>query len=491
MRVSESLVPRRAGAAGYGWAAVGLLVLTVYGALLPFHLTPRPLSEAVESFRHIPSFDPSDLTARGDWVVSLVQYAALGFLLMAAACADSTWADAPVAAVVAPVCAALAIALEFTQQFFPPRTVSWNDIAVECTGAAAGVAAWLASGRRVARWARRLTTVTTVSDLARRLMPAYLAALLIVELMPFDFVVGGAELAVKHSEGRVQLTPFSGPFDAKAARKAIFNVVAFLPMGMLPVLAGMQFGSSVDRPRRPGLALAGPVLVEVLQLFVYSRVFEATDILTGMAGVCGGWWLGRPRLVRRLVEWMAAPQLGPIGAAAWLTWLAAVVYVHWHPFDFSIDPSSFAIDSDELAVYGLRRMTFAPFVDYYWGSKYNALDQFVRKGISFLPVGVLVALSVPQVFQQGAGRRTVATALVIAVVLQIGRFFLPSHMPSVTDVLIECVAAWLGFRFTQYVRSVLWAETVFTTFTKAPRSAPDLQFITPWRDAGQVRRSGG
>jgi len=482
--ISNTPISGGGGAGGYRWAAAGLLVLTVYGGLLPFHFTPRPLAEAVESFRHIPSFDPWDLDARGDWIVSLVQYAALGFLLMAAMCADSPRSAGPTAVIVAPACVAFAVTMEFAQQFFPPRTVSWNDVAVESVGGVAGVMAWLAAGTRITKWARRVTAVTTVSDLSRRLLPAYLAGLLIVELMPFDLVVGRTELHTKYSEGRVLLIPFGAAFDAPAVGKAALNFIAFVPMGLLPTLAGKRQGRPGDRSHRPGAFLAGPVLVEVLQLFVYSRAFDATDILTGMAGVWGGWRLAQPGPFGRLARWTARPRLGIMGPLAWLAWLAAIVYVHWHPFDFTLDPSRFAADSEEFAAYGLRRMTFAPFVDYYWGSKYNALDQFVRKGLSFLPAGVLVGLSARTVFQPAAARTAVVTALVTAVVLQVGRYFLPSHSPSVTDVLIACAGAWLGFRFTQFVRSILWADTVFTTFRTIPPTT--LHFITPWQKAGQV-----
>lgn len=483
-------MPRRAGATGYRWAAVGLLALTVYGGLLPFRFTPRPLSEAAESFRHISSLDPSTLAARGDWVVSLVQYAALGFLLMASAGRGSTGAVGAAAAVVATACAALAVAIEFAQQFFPPRTVSWNDVAVETLGGVTGVVTWLVAGRRIARWARRLGTVTTVADLARKLMPAYVVGLLLVALMPFDLVIGSAELEAKYAEGRVLPIPFVGLFDASSAGKAVLNVIAFLPLGLLPVLAGKRSGLPGGRSRWPGITLAGPAVVELLQLFVYSRTFDATDIVTGMAGVWAGWWLGRPAQFARLAEWMTAPRLGLIGPAAWLVWLAALVYFYWHPFDFTLDPSRFAADSDEFPVYGLRRMTLAPFVDYYWGSKYNALDQFVRKGLSFLPAGALIALSGSRVFQPGAARAAVGTALVTASVMEVGRYFLPSHIPSVTDVLIACVAAWLGCRFTQYVRSIFWADTLFTTFRTLPPT-PTLHFITPWQDAKRVSQAGG
>jgi VanZ family protein len=481
--VNDNRARHRTGTAGYRWAAAGLLALTIYGGLLPFHLTPRPLSEAVDSFRHILSFDPSDLDARGDWVVSLVQYAALGFMLMAAICAHSTRAAIPVAAVVAPACVALAVAMEFAQQFFPPRTVSWNDIAVESVGGLAGVAVWLAAGPRMARWVRRVTAVTTVSELARRLMPAYLAVLLVVELMPFDFVIGRTELRAKYSDGKILLIPFAGGFGAAVVGKAALNAIAFVPMGLLSVLAGRRYEMS----RWLGVALAGPAVVEAIQLFVYSRAFDATDILTGMVGVWVGWRLGLPTHFHRLTEWLASPRLGFIRPVIWLVWLGVVVYVHWHPFDFTLDASRFAADFEEFPVYGLRRMTVAPFVDYYWGSKYNALDLFVRKGMTFLPAGVFVALSAHSVFQPGAARKAVVVALAIAAVMQVGRYFLPGRIPSVTDVLIACAAAWLGFRFTQYVRSIFWADSLFASTQTIPTSA--LNFITPWRDTGPFKRS--
>ena len=166
-----------------------------------------------------------------------------------------------------------------------------------------------------------------------------------------------------------------------------------------------------------------------------------------------------------------------------------LISVHVDPTDlyFTLDPSRFAADSEEFPVYGLRRMTLAPFVDYYWGSKYNALDQFVRKGLSFLPAGALVALSARTIFQPGAARAAIGIALASSAVMQVGRYFLSSYLPSVTDVLIACAAAWLAFRFTQYLRSILWAETVFTTLRASPM--PLLHFITPWRNAGPARQS--
>ena len=173
-----------------------------------------------------------------------------------------------------------------------------------------------------------------------------------------------------------------------------------------------------------------------------------------------------------------------IGPAAWLAWLAAVVYVHWHPFDFTLDPSRFAADSEEFPVYGLRRMTLAPFVDYYWGSKYNALDQFAHKGLLFLAAGVLAGLSVREIYRRGAF--LAGTAAAVAVALQAGRYFLPAHGASATDVLIEAAGFCFGFRFTQYVRATLWADA--SLFGWGPPSPAPLFFINGLPDA--LRPSG-
>ena len=46
------------------------------------------------------------------------------------------------------------MALEFTQLWFPPRTVSQNDVVAETLGAALGVVLWLAVGQPLGEWLR-------------------------------------------------------------------------------------------------------------------------------------------------------------------------------------------------------------------------------------------------------------------------------------------------------------------------------------------------
>jgi VanZ family protein len=501
-------------AAHFSWAAAGILALTVYGSLLPFRYTPHTFDEAAAVFRQMPWLDTADLAARGDWIVSSAQFAILGFLFMGAICVDRPGRAVPVALAVALSCAALAVGLEFAQIYFPPRTVSLNDIVMESAGAAAGVLAWLAAGQSITDWARRVGNTTSEASLANRVLPAYLAGLLVVQLMPFDFI-GPAGVAAKFAEdkavydkaarlqaegryaealevarqAKVRLVPFAGLYHTEAhdLLHTALNIAAFAPLGLLRAL-GVRRRFAGRRPPLPWVAiLAVPAGIEVLQLFVYSRYFDATDVLTGAAGVWAGWRLGRAWRRRLHTPGPAAAPPGRfVTAALLLAWAAVVACSFWQPFDFTTDPTKFVNEPDELPVHGLRRMTFAPFVDYYWGNKYNALVNFEQKALAFVPLGVILAWRQREVFRRGAATRVVVTAVVLAAVLEAGRYFLPEHGPSVTDVLIAAAGAWLGFRLTQKVRAVMWAETAlygwrhpsgavfvsFESFPTSPRRPP-------------------
>jgi VanZ family protein len=465
--------PRILTAAHYGWLALGLGILTVYGNLIPFRFEPHSWAEALAVFRQIPLIDPADLGARGDWIVSVLLFAALSYTLMGAFCVDRRLPVKPgVALAVAFFCAVLSLAIEFAQIYFPPRTVSLNDIAAETLGGVTGTVLWLAAGQRITQWVRRLQKSSSLAGLVRRLFPGYLVLLLLVQLMPFDFTISMTELAVKYEQGKIWLVPFASlPITGKMDMLA--NMAGFFPVGFLRALAtdrSVQPGRSWGSVLRFGLVLT--TLVEFLQLFVYSRACDTTDILTGTVAILLGWkaalaWrahvgagskggaggispLGRMRSLSR-----------PVAGLLFMAWLGGVLYINWKPFDFTTEATRFTSELEDLPVHGIRRMTLLPVVDYYWGSKYQALDQFLRKTVSFLPLGILGACALPRLFTPGATWRVLLTALLVAAVVETGRYFLPSRTPSMTDLLMQGFGAWLGFVVTRHVRTILWAENAF------------------------------
>ncbi|WP_347258956.1 VanZ family protein, partial [Methylocaldum sp.] len=116
------------------------LVFVVYGSLVPFEYRAYTFDEAVKQFSAIQYLDLG-IESRADWVANIVLYVPLSFL----GCAwgvgiRSTGALRHLTALsIFVFCLAVAVAVEFTQIFFAPRTVSLNDLLAETLGSAGGI----------------------------------------------------------------------------------------------------------------------------------------------------------------------------------------------------------------------------------------------------------------------------------------------------------------------------------------------------------------
>jgi glycopeptide antibiotics resistance protein len=222
------------------------------------------------------------------------------------------------------------------------------------------------------------------------------------------------------------------------------------------------------------VGLAVTLVVQLLKLVMFSRFCDLTDVVTGTAAVLLGWWLvrkvheggttdrhGRNRVA---ATWNAlrlrAARAGP---RPWLAlagaWALVLIALNWQPFHFSLNPAEFLQSDPDLTdettpVYGLRRMSWAPFVDYYWGSRYQALDQFVKRSLAAAPLGICLALAFGKREKRGAWAAVLAAA-VLGLVIETGQYFIPERHPSVTDVLIGVAGAWLAFHLTRHVVNAL------------------------------------
>jgi glycopeptide antibiotics resistance protein len=467
MSVNRQPAPNRTH---YLWLALALLLLTAYGSLIPLQYEALPLREALERFRKMPFEDMTQTYPRADWIVNALQYATLSFCWLAALSVDRRWYVRWLAAfLVIPAGCALAIALEFLQIYFPPRTVSANDILIEALGTVLGVAAWLLAGQPFTNWARRIWGGKGLAELAVQALPVYLIGLLVVHLMPFDVIFSAAELEEKFRAGRIQLAPFG---IVQPVWRLLANMLAFLPLGVLLALA--PGGIRRDWRWFLGVGLAVTLGVELLQLMMMSRYCDMTDVVTGTAAVLLGW-----QLVRKVQDagtadshgqhWVATTwnalrlRVFQAGPRPWLAlagaWAVVLIVVSWQPYHFSLNPTDFLesdpnLSDEKTAIFGLRRMSWAPLVDYYWGSRYQALDQFVKRSLSTAPLGICLALAFGKREKWGA-LAAVLGAAVLGVIVETGQYFIPERHPSVTDVLIGVAGAWLAFALTRHVVNAL------------------------------------
>ena len=181
------------------WAWLGWLGFVVYGSLVPLDYTALPWDQAVATFRNIP-FLQLGIDSRADWVANGVLFAPLGFL---SAQVLKAWLPRLPYAMAIPLafagCAALAGGVEFTQLFFPPRTVSQNDLMAEAIGSAVGallapvLAGWLA--RLGAGW------FAGGGKLLWHLLEGYAVVYVLLCFFPYDLLLSAAEVQRKWASG--------------------------------------------------------------------------------------------------------------------------------------------------------------------------------------------------------------------------------------------------------------------------------------------------
>ena len=174
---------------------LGYVAFVVYGSLVPLQYKARSMDSAIAAFQKIP-FLKLGIESRADWIANGVLYVPVGILTVLALRALlprlALWLVLPIAFV---FCTVLAFGVEFTQLFFPPRTVSQNDLMAELIGSILGLLL-------VTRFSGWFTSVinSLMQDTQRLFhlaLDAYLVAYLAFALFPFDFLLSAGEIANK------------------------------------------------------------------------------------------------------------------------------------------------------------------------------------------------------------------------------------------------------------------------------------------------------
>jgi glycopeptide antibiotics resistance protein len=418
---------------GLMWLAV--LVYTafvIYGSLVPLDFHALPWDEAVARFGSIP-FLELGIGSRADWVANLLLFIPLTFLWMGALSAGGNRLRKVLSTLaVIPVATALSVGIEFTQIFFPQRTVSQNDIYAETLGGLIGVMVWWGTGSRFADWLQSWQHTHTRAALVERLAWVYLAGVLFYNVLPLDLTISLVEIFHKWQEGKINLIPFGDlPSDVAEAFYGIgTDVLIWTPLALLWRLDGTRSTWRVWR-----MTVATAALLEFMQLFVYSRVSDVTDILTAAVGAALGALIGG-RLAKRV-----APTNQPLRWSTWLPFVLAVgwgtmlLVVFWYPFDFRTDGAFIKSRLDFV-----QRV---PFEVYYFGTEFRAITEVLRKTLFFAPLGGLLAWGVVRQPWRWRGTLFVVAMLVLVLMpalIELGQVMLPEKIADTTDWML----AWLG-----------------------------------------------
>ena len=418
-------------------AGLGFLLFIVYGSLVPFDFRERSLDAAWQAFQQTPWLDLGT-QSRADWVANLLLYIPLGFCFTAALQGRTgRFGVASVAAGIAVfvVGAALAVAIEFTQLFFPPRTVSLNDIAAEFVGTVTGIVLWWSAGERLSRL---LDSVAAGGPLAiRAAATVYVLAYVGLSLFPFDFVLSTLEFREKLAAGLYDLFIVGGACGGglTCMVKLGTEVAAAAPAGFLiGLLLARNTAHPYAKAFAAGCAFGG--IIEIAQFFIVSGVSQGISVFTRGAGFLAGIAVQR-----------AAAQGRFEAARAWSRPAVVIAVVPYIGLLMAMN-GWFSAAWTDLAGAGaaLRETRFLPFYYHYFATEQSALQSLLRIATAYLPVGLGFWL---WRFGSGRGARGDAwtpavCASILALIMEAGRLFVRKTADP-TDILIAAFAAWFGY----------------------------------------------
>jgi len=432
-------VPRKPSPDRRLWLAVALayLVFVVYGSLVPLEFRPVPWDKAVKGFLHM-GYRHLGIGSRADWVANILLFIPLVFFWSGVVCWGRRGRCMGRPLVVLMLAVMLSLGIEFTQQFFPPRTVSVNDLVAEAIGGAIGLLLWWWRGQQTLRWLSGIRWIRSRKGLAEYTLLIYLGGLFLYGVLPLDLTISPVEIYHKWKSGRVNLVPFGFQLGSTVewAYGLFTDVMLWVPVGYLLMRV---YGQNRFQAWTVTVALA--LLLESMQFFVYSRVTDITDVITaGIGAALGVWWGGGTvvSLENRTRSLCSCPYRAAGLVAALGGWFVLLLVIFWYPYDFRWD-----VGFLREQAWGITRL---PFRAYYYGTEFRAVTELLHKVLFFMPFGIGLAL-----LRRGSGTSSlvmggVAWLLVVAapLVVELGQVALPGKLPDSTDLLLAYFGIVLG-----------------------------------------------
>lgn len=444
-------------------AGLAYTAFVVYGSLVPFDFKPLPLDFALRNFSQI-RYLRLGPDARADWVANLLLYIPLSFLLLGALARQGRWFySASCAVPVFLFCAALSITIEFLQQFFPPRTVSLNDLLAEFAGASIGIVLWCTAGEKLRRLAELLLSEGRAAAYAALML--YVLGYLAFSLFPYDFVISAAELRAKASGNFAHWFPSraacGGTF--RCGAKLIAETAAVAPLGLLlSIVARTHGGSLIRLAAWTGFVIG--LAIETLQMFLVSGLSLGVSVLTRPLGVAVGAAIGEGLKKTSLWPFLYLVRAFlPAAGTAYLILIGAVTWAGRGPWL-----------SPDQGISRLREIRFMPFYYHYYTSESAAVTSLFGIVAMFAPLGVMYwiwRITVMREFMLRGAIQGFWLAACIAAILETGKLFLSGARPDPTNV-------WIG------------AFSATAVYVAVALSATAVLRIGPLPDEAQVAAAG-
>jgi len=427
-----------------GWAiAYALAIAYVSLVLGPTGLNFVPLDPEVAWRKLLATpYLITDSGQRPDWVANLLMLVPLGFVVTGVFWSRRRRWLAGGAALCC--CLAFVIGVKYLQLFFPPRTVSLNYIEAQGLGSLLGVTLfWMSSDR----------LFSVLRDISRRGRRAvliactiYTVALLLFFLFPFDFALSAEDFHERVAALPHMLLSWTGDGLSTPLRVLVVlaDTAATIPVGVMLALTSRR--RSLFRIAVTGFVMMSAVTMLTMLVLTGSPslmalLYRTVGIVIGAAMLM--WFEGQDparwhNLLKRLVPLLILPYV------LLVAFVNDLLSPHWR----TVPEALAALDE-----FGLL-----PFYHHYIVSKAHAAESVAVHVLTFMPIGVMVAL------RRGGRRAQIWTAAILAALLslavEVGRWFKPDLQPDFSDVIIAAVSAGIAAKLTPAFWSMLEVERI-------------------------------
>lgn len=429
--------PRRAAPAkAWQHARIALLwaLFVAYGSLVPLEFRPR--DNAWQAFMNTPWLDLG-VGSRADWVANILLYLVLAYFATGAVWASRRGrvARGLLLGLVLGAVLAMAVGIEYLQLFFPPRTVSRNDLLAEGLGTGLGAALWLLTGQCLAGLWQRFVSGGAHSLLA--VLGLYAIGYLGLSFFPYDFLVSAQELRAKLDRpASLSLGPglSCGPA-LSCGIKLLIEAALTLPLGLL-----LALGLKARSPARPPPALltglaAGAVLgmlIESVQIVLASGTTQGISVLTRALGMAWGVALAHSHAR----QWL---DYSPTHVLRWALWASPVYLALVLALN---DLLPLQLQAPWAAAEKLETLRFLPFYYHYYTTETAAVRSLLFVIGSYAPLGLVAALAFPRL-RHGAALFAMLVTLVLCLGIETLKLFTVGKKPDPTNLLIATASAWL------------------------------------------------
>lgn len=420
------------GTRGHSLITLGLVALVIYASLFPFALEGRSFAEALDRFEKGCQHTPIEL---GDFIANILLFIPLGYFLLGALRVDRAGGSllATMAALVS--ACALSVSVEFLQAFFPPRTPCLNDILAQVLGACLGVTAWQCAGRLLTARIRGVWMSHDLRPHAGSLLLAYVVLALAAVLLPFHLELQFEALGQRFGSAVSR----AAAFEFVDTTAYVWSAVLLLPAGVLAAFVTRRAGRVGEERRALLYGIVVVALISLAGLMARGKMFDLFTVPVALLAFAAGWLQGRA--MRRCWHRAAigtAPMSVVMLVGVGIAWFAAASrLLHGQPLDFTDDPS--------LLSERARAMNWLPLYEIYGKDYLLILQTALQQSALFLIGGGLLALAARKHLGRGAAVPAAAIAFAIALLFEAGQVTPPELAPSVTAVLSQTLAAWVGF----------------------------------------------